>query len=146
MKLVITSILCITACTSHGPVTAHRETAVACTPSAGGINGQDECLVDGDCAGGVCSCAGNTFGYAHATWNTCVAAGCHVDSDCDGELCSPSVGDLGPFYGVQLYTCHTGDDTCGSDSDCGVQNGVQGYCAFAPPVGHWQCGYTFAAG
>lgn len=150
MKLVIIStFLSITACTSsHGPVTTHRAAASACTASSGNSNGPDECLVDGDCAdGGVCSCAGNTFEYAHATRNLCVAAGCHVDSDCDnGELCSPSVGDSGPFYGIQLYACHTSEDTCGSDSDCAVQNGVQGYCQFAPPVGHWQCGYNFAAG
>src|SRR6185312_13230497 len=101
---------------------------------------------DADCgSGGVCSCAGSTFEYAHATRNICVPANCRVDADCSPYLCSPSNSDGGPFYGVQGYYCHTGNDTCGRDSDC-VQNGTQGYCMFAAEVAHWTCAYNFAAG
>ena len=124
----------------------HRSAAMTCSPSAGDSNGPDECLADGDCAnGGVCSCAGTTFEYAHETRNICVVAQCHVDADCGTTLCSPSVNDCGTFYGVQGYYCRTADDTCGRDSDC-VQNGQPGYCYFAPEVGHWTCGFSFCAG
>jgi hypothetical protein len=149
MKLFTITSLFVAACTTSSPGTVidHRVTATACTASAGDTNGPDQCLSDADCAaGGVCSCAGSTFEYAHETRNLCVAASCRIDGDCGAEMCSPSLGDSGPFYGVQTYACHTPDDTCGNDNDCAVQNGVQGYCAFAPPVGHWQCGYNFAAG
>ncbi|MBV8760837.1 MAG: hypothetical protein JO257_26320 [Deltaproteobacteria bacterium] len=132
---------------SHPTPTEHRVASQTCTASAGDSNGSDECLSDADCAsGGVCSCAGKTFEYAHATRNICVQANCRTDADCTGGyLCSPSNADGGPFYGVQGYYCHTPHDQCTVDSECN-DNGRAGYCMFAPEVGHWACGYNFAAG
>ena len=143
--------LAAAACTTttdrvHSTPQAHRSTAMPCSASSGDTNGSDECLTDADCAnGGVCSCAGSTFEYAHETRNLCVASQCRTDADCNNTECSPSVGDCGTFYGVQGYFCHSADDTCARDSDC-VQGGQQGYCFFSQDAGHWTCGYSFCAG
>jgi hypothetical protein len=148
---IAATLLVLAACTEHShttPPIAHRVGPTACTPSAGDSFGSDECLVDTDCSnGGVCSCAGNTFEYAHATRNLCVAANCRTDADCGSEVCSPSDGDLGPFYGAQGYYCHTAADACGNDSDCGTDSsGRKGYCMFSAQVSHWTCAFNFAAG
>jgi hypothetical protein len=151
MRLVTLAFLLV-ACTDHKHSTPvnHRVDPVTCPASAGDSFGADECLSDADCAAGsgqteVCSCAGNTFEYAHATRNLCVPADCRTDAECAPYLCSPSNGDGGPFYGVQGYYCHTPNDTCSNDSDC-VNNGTQGYCMFSVLSDHWTCAYTFAAG
>jgi len=142
-------LLVLAAClttSNHSTPTAHRTAPTACLASAGDSFGADECSVDSDCTGGgVCSCAGNTFEYAHETRNICVPANCHTDTDCGSYMCSPSDSSGGPFYGVQGYYCHTAHDTCTVDSEC-VQNGQQGYCMFAAEVGYWTCSYSFAAG
>ena len=139
----------LTACTTSPHVTPpefHRTDAQTCTQSAGDNFGPDECLVDSDCgATDVCSCAGHTFEYAHATRNICVTADCRTDADCGAFACSPTDSDGGPFYGVQGYYCHTSNDSCGRDSDC-VRGTEQGYCMFSQDVAHWVCGYNFAAG
>jgi hypothetical protein len=157
MRLPFVLVCCLAACssggrtvpgTNHPAVQVHRPTATACAPTTGDAMGSDQCLTDADCPnGGVCSCAGSTFEYAKATRNLCVPADCHVDADCGpGGACSPTVSsDCGAFYGVQGYYCHTADDTCTVDSEC-VQNGTQGYCAYAPETGHWACAYGFCAG
>lgn len=148
MRPVFAFALVLAGCmNSHPTPTEHRIAAQACAASAGDSMGSDECSVDTDCtSGGVCSCAGNTFEYAHETRNLCVPANCHVDADCaEGFLCSPSDSSGGPFYGVQGYYCHTAHDKCTVDSEC-VDNGMKGYCMFAPEVGYWSCAYTFAAG
>jgi hypothetical protein len=147
MRLVpFTLVLAACVDGTHPVPTVHRTVPEACATSSGDSFGADECLVDTDCAdGGVCSCAGNTFEYAHSTRNICVAANCRVDADCGAYMCSPSNGDGGPFYGVQGYYCHTSQDACTRDSEC-IQNGRQGYCMFAAQVGHWTCSFNFAAG
>jgi hypothetical protein len=147
MRLVPILFLFAACVISHHPTpTVHRTTEQACATSGGDTNGADECTVDTDCSGGgVCSCAGNTFEYAHETRNLCVPANCRTDADCGAYMCSPSDSSGGPFYGVQGYYCHTAHDTCTVDSEC-VQNGQQGYCMFAPEVGYWSCAYSFAAG
>jgi hypothetical protein len=106
----------------------------------------DQCAQDSDCAaGGVCSCQGQTRGYAGASpGNTCVMANCRTDADCaDTHACSPSVGfGGGPFYGVRGYFCHTKMDRCRQDADC-----AQGQsCAFEPQSGVWACSDAHAAG
>jgi hypothetical protein len=129
----------------------HRPQAAACGATAAADGGSsDECLEDSDCSeGGVCSCQGNTFGYAHeSTGNSCVAANCRDDADCGpGGACSPTVDPgCGPFYGVVGYYCHTCADRCENDSDCTSDGGLAGYCAYDPAVGYWACGYGFCAG
>lgn len=133
-------------CVNH-PTPKHRVAPETCTAGAGDSSAPDECLVDADCSGGgVCSCAGNSFEYAHKTRNFCVLANCRSDADCSlGFLCSPSDTSSGPFYGVGGYYCHTPNDMCIVDSEC-TQNGMNGYCMFAPEVGYWTCGYGFTAG
>jgi hypothetical protein len=147
MRLTLLFVFLVGCVASHPTPTQHRVSAQACTASGGDNDGSDQCLVDGDCSGGgVCSCAGNTFEYAHQTRNFCISANCHSDTDCThGFLCSPSDGTGGPFYGVAGYYCHTAQDKCTVDSEC-VENGTNGYCMFAPEVGYWTCGYGFSAG
>jgi hypothetical protein len=148
----------IQGCCCMGKPTKHRPVPVACAPSrdAGvpdggcGLPGvcADECLVDAECDGGVCSCAGNTFGYAKSTANLCVPAGCRVDADCPDGYCSPTVG-AGNFYGIQGYECHSCADSCVNDGDCGATNPGelgQPYCAYSAQVGHWACGTFSPAG
>jgi hypothetical protein len=139
--------LCTLGVAGCGGTTAqnHRPLAATCPTSGPG----DECTKDADCANnGVCSCAGNTFGWAHATKNSCVPANCHRDADCAaGHSCSPTVSaGCGSFYGVQGFYCHTDTDRCVNDSDCPKQNGAAGYCAYSPQVGYWSCSYGFCAG
>jgi len=78
----------------------------------------------------------------------CVEANCHTDADCGSNgYCSPTVdSECGSFYGTVGFYCHTCDDTCTDDTDCG--NGQPGspYCAYDPTVGHWACGDGFCAG
>ena len=150
MRLImIASLLAACATNANPNVTTpdvHRTTPQACTHSSGDNFGADECLVDADCgATDVCSCAGNTFEYAHVTRNICVPANCRSDMDCGAFACSPTDSDGGPFYGVQGYFCHTAEDGCARDADC--TRGTQtGYCMYSQDVSHWVCGYTFAAG
>jgi hypothetical protein len=124
-----------------------------CVTTAGGMTCNfDACLQDSDCSPStsVCSCEGQTFGWAHTSFgNTCIPANCHADGDCGtGLYCSPTVdASCGGFYGVVGFYCHTCQDTCSNDSDCpAVGNTPAGYCAFDPSVGHWACGYGFCAG
>jgi hypothetical protein len=137
----------------------HRLQATVCasTPPDAGFSpdggSTDQCLADSDCAeAGVCSCRGNSFGYAHVSaGNSCVQSNCRVDSDCgQGGSCSPTISaTCGPFYGIVGYYCHTPRDTCESDSDCGGGSGAgepAGYCAFDPTLGYWACGHGFCAG
>jgi hypothetical protein len=140
-------VLLLAACDSHPPVTVHRALATPCPATAGDNFGQDECLVDGDCAnGGVCSCAPNTREYAGSSRNICVPANCHIDAECGpGGSCSPTVSpSCGGFYGVQGYYCHTPADSCTVDSEC--RGSQQGNCTFAPQTGHWACSFGFCAG
>src|SRR5262249_38613105 len=112
----------------------------------------DACTTDADCAPSaeVCSCKGQSFGYAHASLgNVCVQGNCHTDADCGaGLFCSPTVDSgCGSFYGVTGFYCHGCQDTCVDDSDCpATANSPAGYCAYDPSVGHWACGYGFCAG
>jgi hypothetical protein len=129
-------------CGELKPATYHRSLAGTCAsnPDAG-----DACLSDPDCgATGVCSCKGETFGWAHvSSKNVCVPSNCRSDSDCKAGACSPTVNfDCGSFYGVQGYYCHTAKDTCHNDSDCGAN----GACAYQSTVGYWECSYGHCAG
>jgi hypothetical protein len=105
----------------------------------------DECHTDADCGDtGVCSCRGNTFGYAHMSpGNGCVQSNCRTNADCSSGACEPSISfDSGPFYGIAGYYCRTLDDSCECDADCSPG----GYCAFDATAGKWACGYTHQAG
>jgi hypothetical protein len=105
----------------------------------------DECSRDEDCgATGVCSCSGQSFGFARSNrGSVCVPADCRSDADCGaGGFCSPTVSfDCGVFYGVAGFYCHTADDKCRNDSDCAT-----GDCRYSPQAGIWVCATGACAG
>jgi len=112
----------------NGRCIQHRETL--CT--------YDGCFDDGACDGFACECEGG-WGSDH---NICLRQGnCLVDADCgEGGYCSPSLGDCGDYGGTVGYFCHTPQDECIDDADCGGMPGSGGsYCRFNPAVGHWSC-------
>jgi hypothetical protein len=83
----------------------------------------DECTTDYQCAPGA-TCVCNTLA------NACEQGNCRIDADCGtNEYCSPTVNGCGGFSG---YYCHTADDACVDDADCG---GFQA-CVFS---GKWAC-------
>jgi hypothetical protein len=151
MKRLLPWILVAFGCDGGSPrsmvANNHRPVGGPCQPTQPSAGGGDACLNDDDCgAGQLCSCAPDSFGWAHIPHNYCVPAGCRVDSDCGRASCSPTVSaDCGPFYGVRGYFCHTEQDTCLNDSDC-VQDGRPGFCARAPEADHWSCSFAFCAG
>ncbi len=99
-----------------------------------------DCTSDRDCAPGVCLCNGAPGGDHICTWATC-----HVDADCPGSYCSPTLGICGSRNGVIAYRCHTPEDECTDDSDCGAL-GTPGYCMYDELVGHWNCHNSQCAG
>lgn len=131
----------------------HRAASNACptdpqdTNCDGGLGAGcgPHCASDSDCSSNdVCTCDGTAFGYAHQSLgNVCVPSNCRTDADCASGYCSPSPDfQMGPFYGVQGYYCHSCADSCINDSDCPTN----GYCAYDPTVGHWACSLSRAAG
>jgi hypothetical protein len=102
----------------------------------------DACFEDSTCAQGdqrfACECEG---GWA-SDHNICLHQGnCLVDADCgEGGYCSPSFGDCGTYSGTVGYFCHTAEDECVDNTDCGgPMDGSESYCKFNPAVGHWTC-------
>jgi hypothetical protein len=95
----------------------------------------DECFADADCEGGdVCQCPGDGGGLG----SRCLPGNCRVDADCGaGGFCSPSHDDCGRFSGFDGYYCHTAQDECNSDADCGSEYGD--LCIYEPQAGRWVC-------
>jgi hypothetical protein len=102
----------------------------------------DTCFSDADCNGsGPCVCR-----VGQASANDCISGNCHVDADCGpGGYCSPTVGDcvvpadpgLTSFGG---YYCHTRNDTCLDDADCGGGgNNLRNFCRYNEVVSAWYC-------
>jgi hypothetical protein len=95
----------------------------------------DMCSNDAACTGGVCACNGASRG----TTNVCLAGNCRLDSACGGNgYCSPTLGSCGHYDKASAYYCHTPEDECVNDDDCGGGSGGA-YCAYEPAVGHWKC-------
>lgn len=86
----------------------------------------DACLVARDCAGiAVCECGAP---------NQCVPDGCSTDADCgEGGYCSPSP--CSAAAAVPHY-CHTIEDQCFDDEDCGVGANV---CRYQASSRTWRC-------
>ena len=119
----------------NGRCSQHRD--IQCT--------YDACFDDSACGGYACECEGG-WGADH---NICLRQGnCLVNADCgDGGYCSPSFGDCGSYSGTVGYFCHTPQDECIDDADCGGEPGGFGnYCKFNPAVGHWTCDDAHCAG
>lgn len=103
----------------------------------------DRCFGDDDCNGGVCECEGG-FRSDH---NVCLGGNCRINADCGpGGYCSPSFGQCGDYSGVEAYYCHTADDECIDDEDCGGGDPWGSYCAFDPGRGFWTCSDSHCAG
>jgi hypothetical protein len=103
----------------------------------------DECFTDADCGapGGVCACDGSS---SNADNNVCLSGNCKTDADCGAAgFCSPTFGSCGGYSGVVSYYCHTPQDECVDDADCG---GPAGYCAYVPAAGHWKCSNAHCVG
>jgi hypothetical protein len=81
----------------------------------------------------VCACEGG----ARADNNACLSGNCRTDADCgNAGYCSPTLGPCGNYAGVTSYYCHTPQDECLDDGDCG---GALGYCAYSDAAGHFKC-------
>jgi hypothetical protein len=94
----------------------------------------DECFADDDCPHGACACADSDTGN-----NRCFDGDCMTDADCGpGGYCSPSRQPCETLTDPSALYCHTEQDECIDDSDC-----VDGNCAYAPTVRHWQCKSRF---
>lgn len=104
----------------------------------------DECRTDAECgSGSVCECEGGFRG----DHNVCLASSCATDADCGpGGFCSPSQGDCGAYLGTIGYFCHTCDDECVNDTDCGDGSEWGSYCMYDQGVGHWRCSDSQCAG
>ncbi len=106
----------------------------------------DECTTDSDCGAGVCSCEGAFQSDA----NRCLTTnGCRVDADCGGGtgFCSPTLGFCGRFDKAVGYFCHTPQDECIDDEDCGGSaNTRPGYCAYDKTAARWKCSSNWCAG
>jgi len=99
----------------------------------------DDCFEDSDCGDTACICDGGS-----GASNACMGGNCQTDADCGpGGWCSPSYGECGDYSGVVAYYCHTPEDECVNDSDCG---GPGSYCWFDPTVAHWACSNSHCAG
>jgi hypothetical protein len=99
----------------------------------------DTCIADSDCPSGqTCACHGAA--YTFGSGNGCVPGNCRVDADCGMYgYCSPTpalpcsmVG--WPFCQGVGYYCHTSEDQCIDDGDCGGPG-----CLYDPSVGYWKC-------
>ena len=103
----------------------------------------DRCFGDSDCGAGPCVCGTGDFQE-----NRCLAGNCQTDSDCGpGGFCSPSFGDCGNYSGVIGFFCHTCEDECTNDSDCGgTGEGYDPYCAFDPAREIWACSDSHCVG
>lgn len=114
-----------------------------CTAGRDGYHcSYDRCFADADCDG-VCECGGD-WG---SDGNACKAGNCATDGDCGPEgFCSPSWGDCGDYGGVVGYYCHTCDDECIDDTDCGDGTWGSGYCAYSPLMDRWVCQDSWCAG
>ncbi len=104
----------------------------------------DECFADAECgSGAVCECGGG-FRSDH---NICLPGNCATDADCGTGYCSPSQGDCGAYFGTVAYFCHTCEDECVNDTDCGNDGDPWGsYCMYDQGVGHWRCSDSQCAG
>jgi hypothetical protein len=109
-----------------------------CVESGGGVLfcscTYDTCADDAACpTGQTCACHGSP--YVGGQGNTCVPGNCRVDSDCGaGGYCSPAFSNMG-CGGLAGYYCHTPQDQCVNDTDCGG-----GYaCGYSTSAAHWVC-------
>ena len=105
------------------PPQEHRPVATLCTRTSAA----NSCATDADCGSASLACACPPPDDAPGD-GVCVPAFCHVDRDCGaGGYCSPSYEYEYPscsVFGTPNRTlvgvfCHTAEDQCNNDDDCG---------------------------
>ncbi|HEY6559272.1 MAG TPA: hypothetical protein VI072_18435 [Polyangiaceae bacterium] len=132
-------------CRSHAECTAGINGRCSGNGHDGWHCTYDQCFSDSECdstgASSVCECEG---GFRSDN-NVCLREGnCRTDADCgSGGYCSPSLGSCGNYTRTVGYYCHTPQDECVNDSECG---GGAWYCAYSPMVGHWKCSNSHCVG
>jgi hypothetical protein len=112
-----------------------------CNPALGGalmnVCTYDQCFQDSDCGTGVpCDCRSDFNA------NVCRSgSNCRVDGDCGANgYCSPSKPSS--FSCTTTYYCHTSQDRCINDSDCG--DAGSGICAYDQAHSRWDCAFFCA--
>jgi len=132
------------ACTKHEDCTEGANGRCAATGRLGYQCTYDLCFNDSECGeDSVCVCGLPTA----ESVNHCVTGGCTIDADCGTNgYCSPSFGTCGNYFGVIGYFCHTPEDECVDDVDCGDGSFGAPYCAYDPTLGHWACSSLQCAG
>jgi hypothetical protein len=127
-------------CTAHADCTEGANGRCIGNGHDGWYCSYDACFQDSDCTY-VCLCEGGFRSDA----NACMQSGnCKVDADCGGGgFCSPTYGRCGDYSGTVAFYCHTAQDDCVDDTDCG---GYPNYCAYDPVVGKWTCKDDHCAG
>lgn len=138
-------LACVLALATSCATDAHCTDGVngRCEERRGTACTYDECFEDSECnTGGPCACEGGFWSDS----NACLLGNCRTDADCGDGYCSPSFGDCGDYAGVIGYYCHTPEDTCIDDADCGGSDMGPGYCMYRPEVARWACGYGQCVG
>lgn len=131
-------------CDSHDDCTAGKNGRCTGNSHDGWYCTYDACAEDSECGGGkVCLCGGGW----RSDNNVCLAGNCQTDADCgDTGFCSPTQGDCGEYGGTVGFYCHTCDDECVDDSDCGDGDPWGSTCRYNPAAGKWTCSDSQCAG
>jgi len=131
-------------CTSHEECTEGDNGRCTGNSFHGYYCTYDACFGDDDCGAGPCVCRGEGGGVGNGGANRCLAGNCQTDADCGpGGWGSPTFGSCGDYSGVVGYYCHTCEDECTDDRDCGE---YPSYCAFDEGSGRWRCQDSHCAG
>ena len=110
----------------------HRVEAVACeSPTS--------CATDSDCADDqACICSSGFYNGADfldfALDTRCYPAGCRSDADCGEYTCAPDI----PCGTVSELRCHTPNDECTRNVDCGNMPGGTA-CGWNSAESRWTC-------
>ena len=130
-------------CTADSDCTDGTNGRCTITGNGGPHCTYDECTTSTDCATGKSCACGDVNQYS---FNVCVPSNCRTDADCGANgYCSPTLDFTCGTYGGE-YTgvyCHTAQDQCTNDSDCG---GTNGRCSYNPETSRWECATGMCAG
>lgn len=124
-------------------------TCIADAECTSGINGRclfagcsyDGCFTDEDCggstqagSGGACICAAPGLNRAG---HGCISGNCRIDADCgpNGYCSENDVFERCGGVIEQALYCHTSQDTCVDDTDCGVEE----RCVYQQDATRWAC-------
>ena len=131
-------------CDSHDDCTSGENGRCTGNSHDGWYCTYDACSEDSGCGTGkVCLCSGGW----RSDHNVCVSGNCQTDADCgDTGYCSPTQGDCGEYGGTVGFYCHTCEDECVDDTDCGDGDPWGSTCRYNPSAGKWTCSDSQCAG